>query len=279
MGSLLAALASCLDVRALGGRWLLRIDDLDSTRCRPGIAESQIQTLASLGFEWDGPVTWQSRRHVCYRAALARLQALGLAYACSCSRRELGAAGESGGYPGTCRQAARGPGPLAWRYRYDLRPVGPFEDLWQGRCAPAEGEAGDPVIQRRDGLAAYQLAVVLDDADTGVNRIVRGADLLASSFWQRSLQQALGLPEPVYGHIPLLTGPGGGKLSKADHALPLDPLRAPALLHRALALLGQAPPAELAAARVAECWDWARAHWNPVMLEGRRQLALTAGVY
>ena len=168
---------------------------------------------------------------------------------------------------------------MALRYRYDLQPVGPFDDLWQGRCEPGEGEAGDPVVRRRDGLVAYQLAVVVDDFDCRVTRVVRGADLLASSFWQRSLQQALGLPEPAYGHIPLLTEADGGKLSKSRHSLPLDPAQAPALLHRALALLGQRPPAELAGAGVAECWNWARAHWDPAAMAGRKQLALAAGLY
>ncbi len=279
LGSLLAALASCLDVRTRGGRWLLRIDDLDTARCVPGTADQHQQMLAALGFEWDGPVTWQSARGARYREGLAALEAAGLAYPCSCSRRELGAAGEHGGYPGTCRAGPSGLGPTALRYRYDLRPVGPFEDSWQGLCLPESGERGDPVIRRRDGLVAYQLAVVLDDFDCGVTRVVRGADLLGSTFWQRSLQAALGLPEPAYGHIPLLTEPGGEKLSKSRHALPLDPAQGPALLYEALRLLGQQPPAELAVAGVAQCWEWALAHWQSSALRGHAHLALAAGVY
>jgi glutamyl-Q tRNA(Asp) synthetase len=279
LGSLLAALASCLDARSLGGRWLLRIDDLDAARCQPAMAAEHQHVLAALGFCWDGQLTLQSTRQARYQAALEQLRSAGLAYPCSCSRRELGAAGEHGGYPGTCRPGPGGSGPMALRYRYDLQPVGPFEDLWQGRCEPVGGEQGDPVIRRRDGLAAYQLAVVLDDHDCGVTRVVRGADLLPSTFWQRSLQSALGLPEPVYGHIPLLTEADGGKLSKSRHSLPLAPARAPELLTQALGLLGQHPPEELAHASVAQCWDWALAHWNPAALRGRRQLALAAGVY
>jgi glutamyl-Q tRNA(Asp) synthetase len=168
---------------------------------------------------------------------------------------------------------------MALRYRYDLRPVGPFEDQWQGLCGPESGEPGDPVVRRRDGLVAYQLAVVLDDADTGVTRVVRGADLLGSTFWQRSLQQALGLPEPHWGHIPLLVEADGAKLAKSRHALPLEPARAPELLHLALVLLGQQPPVELAAASVAECWNWAVSHWQPAALRGLAQLALTAPLY
>ena len=278
-GSLLAALASCLDVRTQGGRWLLRIDDLDTARCVPGMADQHQRVLTALGFEWDGPVTWQSGRHDRYLSAIGTLQAAGLAYPCSCTRRELGGAGEHGGYPGTCRAGPAGPPPMALRYRYDLRPVGAFEDTWQGHCAPEAGERGDPVIRRRDGLVAYQLAVVLDDSDTGVTRVVRGADLLGSTFWQRSLQGALGLPGPAYGHIPLLTEPGGGKLSKSRHALPLDPAHAPSLLHQALCLLGQQPPAELAAASVAECWQWAITHWQPLALRGHAQLALAPRLY
>lgn len=278
LGSLLAALASCLDVRTRGGRWLLRIDDLDAARCQPHWALEHQRVLAALGFEWDAPPVRQAERHERYHDALATLTASGLAYACSCTRRELGAAGEQGGYPGSCRGGPRGRGPMALRYRYDLQPVGPFADLWQGQCEPDRGEAGDPVIRRRDGLPAYQLAVVLDDFDCRVTRVVRGADLLASTFWQRSLQQSLGLPEPAYGHIPLLTEPGGAKLAKSRHALPLQPALAPRLLHRALGLLGQSPPEELAGAPVAKCWDWALAHWNPAALAGQSQLALPAGV-
>jgi glutamyl-Q tRNA(Asp) synthetase len=279
LGSLLAALASCLDVRSQGGRWLLRVDDLDTTRCVPGMADQHQRVLAALGFEWDGALTWQSARLDRYREAVATLESSGLCYPCSCSRRELGAAGEHGGYPGTCRRGPHGPGPLALRYRYDLRPVGPFEDDWQGLCTPGSGEQGDPVIRRRDGLVAYQLAVVLDDADSGVNRVVRGSDLLGSTFWQRSMQQALGLPEPRWGHIPLLVEADGSKLAKSRHSLPLEPARAPFLLHRALDLLGQQPPVELAVASVAEAWTWAVSHWQPAALRGLAQLALTAPLY
>jgi glutamyl-Q tRNA(Asp) synthetase len=282
LGSLLAALASCLDARVLGGRWLLRIDDLDATRCQPGRAEEHQRVLAALGFEWDEPPVYQSMRLDRYREAITLLQSQGLVYRCSCSRRELANGREGAAYPGTCRERAlpnRAPGRTALRYRYDRIPVGPFDDLWQGRCLPEAGDQGDPVVERRDGLVAYQLAVVLDDFDCGVSRVVRGADLLASSFWQRSLQQALGLPEPAYGHIPLLTEASGAKLSKSRHSLPLEPAQAPALLYQALALLGQGPPAELARAGVAECWQWARAHWNPAVMAGRKQLALASGLY
>jgi glutamyl-Q tRNA(Asp) synthetase len=278
-GSLLAALASCLDVRTQGGRWLLRIDDLDTARCVPGMADQHQRVLTALGFEWDGPVTWQSGRHDRYLSAIGTLQAAGLAYPCSCSRRELGAAGEHGGYPGTCRAGPAGPGPMALRYRHDLRPVAAFDDTWQGLCLPEAGERGDPVIRRRDGLVAYQLAVVLDDFDCGVTRVVRGADLLGSTFWQRSLQAALGLPEPAYGHIPLLVEADGAKLAKSRHSLPLEPGRAAPLLHQALQWLGQQPPAELARAGVAECWSWALAHWQPAALRGQMRLALIAGLY
>jgi glutamyl-Q tRNA(Asp) synthetase len=126
---------------------------------------------------------------------------------------------------------------------------------------------------------AYQLAVVLDDADSGVNRVVRGSDLLGSTFWQRSMQQALGLPEPRWGHIPLLVEADGSKLAKSRHSLPLEPARAPFLLHRALDLLGQQPPVELAVASVAEAWTWAVSHWQPAALRGLAQLALTAPLY
>jgi glutamyl-Q tRNA(Asp) synthetase len=282
LGSLLAALASCLDARARGGRWLLRIDDLDAPRCIPGMADTHQRVLEAFGFEWDEVPVFQSTRLDRYREALAELRADGLVYRCSCSRRELANGREGGAYPGTCRERGlpdSSPAATALRYRYDRRPVGAFDDLWQGRCLPESGDQGDPVVERRDSLPAYQLAVVLDDFDCSVTHVVRGADLLPSSFWQRSLQRAFGLPEPRYGHIPLLAEADGSKLAKSRHSLPLDPGHAPELLWQALALLGQRPPAELRQSPVVQIWRWALTNWKVDYVPYRTVMALPAALY
>jgi glutamyl-Q tRNA(Asp) synthetase len=246
------------------------------------MADQHQRLLEALGFEWDEPPVYQSARLDRYRESLDRLRSLGLAYHCSCSRRELANGREGAAYPGTCRERALPnirPGHAALRYRYDRQPVGPFDDLWQGHCLPESGDQGDPVIERRDGLPAYQLAVVLDDYDCRVSRVVRGADLLSSTFWQRSLQRALGLPEPRYGHIPLLTEADGSKLAKSRHSLPLDAARAAPLLRQALALLGQDPPAELSFATIDQIWRWALTHWKVGDLAGKATLAIPAALY
>jgi glutamyl-Q tRNA(Asp) synthetase len=266
LGSLAAATASYLDARARQGSWLLRIEDLDTPRVVAGAAAQMLGTLAALGFHWDGEVTWQSRRLAHYAAALARLQALGHTYECSCSRREWGSGDDAGGYPGTCRSGPTRPGPTAVRFRADLNDAGPFMDALQGQQSAATCTPGDPVIRRRDGLYAYQLAVVVDDASTGVTHVVRGADLLASTAWQRALQQALGLPTPHYAHIPLVTHAGGAKLSKSRHAIAIDAGGGASLIHEVLNLLRQQPPAELRRAPLPELWQWAIAHWQPERL-------------
>jgi glutamyl-Q tRNA(Asp) synthetase len=265
-GSLAAALASCLEARAHGGRWLLRIEDLDSARAIPGMAEEHLRTLAASGFEWDGPVMVQSQRREAYAAAVEALRARGLLYACSCSRRQLEATGDEPAYPGTCRLGPVGPGPTALRLRVDDSAVESWEDAWQGHCEYALGRLGDVVVRRRDGVYAYQLAVVVDDAAQDVTHVVRGADLLDSTPWQRAIQRGLGLPLLEYAHLPLITEPSGQKLAKSRRSVPVD--ASAGALYDALRLLRQQPPAALAAASVREVWGWARAHWRPQQLRG-----------
>ncbi|MDR5866320.1 tRNA glutamyl-Q(34) synthetase GluQRS [Halomonas koreensis] len=267
LGSLVAALASFLDARRARGRWGLRIEDVDPPRCPPGAADAILRQLEAFGLHWDGPVAWQSERHDAYAAALARLEALGLAYPCSCSRRQWR---DHPVYPGWCRDGVREPDkPRAWRLRSDLglRPVR-WEDRLFGPQAFDPAELGDVVLRRKDGLWAYQLAVVVDDADQGINEVVRGADLLDNTPWQRQLQHALSLPAPRYLHLPLILGDDGQKLSKQNlaPALPDTEPEARPLLHRALALLDQAPPAALAGAPVDEQLAWAIDHWAPSRL-------------
>jgi glutamyl-Q tRNA(Asp) synthetase len=262
LGSLTTAVASYLDARHVHGRWLLRMEDLDAARAVPGAADEILRTLETLGFAWDGPVTYQNQRHALYEDALARLQASGLAYACSCTRRDLGATDDTGGYPGTCRSGPTKPGPFAMRFRSDLAPLGPFMDRLQGPVDIDASALGDPIIRRRDGLHAYQLAVVVDDADQGVTDVVRGSDLLPSTCWQRSLQRALGLPEPRYAHLPLVCEPGGAKLSKSARSVRALAGTPAEQLWRILSLLRQAPPPELAGAPLQDLWDWAIGHWR-----------------
>jgi len=276
LGSLLAAVGSYLDARANGARWLVRIEDVDTPRVLPGCADQQLRTLEAFGFEWDGEVLWQSTRREAYRAAIDALTTAGRTFACSCSRKELAAGGtdDAPGYPGTCRDGPTRPGPTSLRFRVADGPIH-FHDLFQGSQRYDLTTCGDVVVRRRDGLASYQLAVVVDDAFQEVTRVVRGADLLSSTPWQIDLQSALGLTRPIYGHLPLLTEPDGSKLSKSNRGLPLDLTAVSRALTSTLTLLSQTPPPELARATVKEVWKWAFSNWNPQGLAGRLQVALS----
>ncbi|MBX9753145.1 MAG: tRNA glutamyl-Q(34) synthetase GluQRS [Pseudomonadaceae bacterium] len=263
-GSLVAALASYLDARAVGGRWLLRIEDLDPPREVPGAQAAILTTLESYGFEWDGQVMRQSERHAAYAEVLQRWLSQGLAYACSCSRKQLEP--YQGIYPGLCRNAGHPWTDAAIRLRVPELSY-QFTDRVQGNFAQHLGrEVGDFVIRRRDGLYAYQLAVVIDDAAQGINAIVRGADLLDSTPRQLYLQELLGVPTPSYLHVPLITQPDGHKLGKSYRAPPLPIAQARPLLLRALRALGQAAPAELLELSPSEILQWAAQHWQPALI-------------
>jgi glutamyl-Q tRNA(Asp) synthetase len=227
LGSLVAAVGSWLYARAAGGRWLVRMEDIDTPRVVPGSAEEILAALQRYGLEWDGEVVLQSRRTALYEAALRELRARGWAYDCACSRAELQRAasaplGREPVYPGTCRRGIDA-GKVARAIRF-LVPDDAivFDDLIRGHVEEEIG--GDFVVRRADGLFAYQLAVVVDDAEQGVTQVVRGADLLGSTPRQIALQRALGYPTPVYGHLPLVVNPDGSKLGKRDGALPLPTL-------------------------------------------------------
>jgi glutamyl-Q tRNA(Asp) synthetase len=229
LGSLVAAVASWLSARRAGGRWLVRIEDIDTPRVVPGSAEEILEALRRYGLEWDGEVVWQSRRTALYEAALGKLRAKGLVYDCACSRAELQRAasaplGREPVYPGTCREGLP-PGKVARAIRFrapDEAIV--FDDRIRGRVEETAG--GDFVVKRVDGLFAYQLAVVVDDAEQGVTEVVRGADLLDSTPRQIALQRALGYATPEYAHVPLVTNADGAKLGKRDGALALPALDA-----------------------------------------------------
>jgi glutamyl-Q tRNA(Asp) synthetase len=266
-GSLVAAVASWLDARAAGGRWSVRIEDVDAPRSVPGAADAILRTLEACGLEWDGEVVRQSERTGRYEEALERLRRAGLVYRCRCTRREIADSAlrgiEGAVYPGTCRALGLGAG-IACAERLRVAPgVVEFEDRVQGRILQdVAREVGDFVLRRRDGLHAYQLAVVVDDADLGITDVVRGADLLASTPRQILLQRALGFPTPRYLHFPVATDARGEKLSKQNLAPALDERTAPPLVAAALEFLGQAPAeggtprAILEAA--AQRWDAAR---------------------
>jgi len=275
-----------LSARSQGGRWLLRIDDLDRKRCVPGLAEQFAATLAQFGFEWDGNIQFQSDRIETYAEALNHLVAAGRCYPCRCSRAQLTAnqaahPASEPVYPGTCRgDRDAGRGPHALRYAIDAaqRPI-EFEDAIQGAVTQdCRAAAGDFVVRRRDGPVAYHLAVVVDDQRQGVTEVVRGADLLSSTPRQILLQQALGYHTPRYGHLPVLTEPDGRKLAKSRRAVPLAAEEAPRQLWQVLTWLEQDPPPELARASVRELWDWAVPNWRPGRLRGLHERHLPPAV-
>ena len=230
LGSLVAAVGSWLYARAAGGRWLVRMEDLDTPRVVPGSAEEILAALQRYGLEWDGEVVWQSRRTRLYERALESLRARDLVFDCACSRADLQRAasaplGAEPVYPGTCRDGLPpGRAARAIRFRAPDESIA-FDDLVAGRVEENIAEStGDFVVRRADGLFAYQLAVVVDDAEQGVTQVVRGADLLTSTPRQIALQRALGFPAPRYAHLPLVLAPDGTKLGKRDGALPLPAL-------------------------------------------------------
>jgi len=270
-GSLIAALASYLDARAVGGRWLLRMEDLDPPREMPGAQAAIVESLQRFGFEWDGEMQRQSDRHDAYEEVIERLLRAGLAYPCVCSRKQLEA--HPGAYPGFCRDANQLTEDAAIRLRVPNLEYG-FTDRVQGDYRQHLGrDVGDFVIRRRDGLFAYQLAVVLDDAWQGVTDVVRGADLLDSTPRQLYLQELLGLPQPRYLHVPLIIQPDGHKLGKRYRSPPLQPAEATPLLLRALRALGQPTATELSDALPGEVLAWAIPRWNADRIPRTRTLA------
>lgn len=276
-GSLVAAVASYLAARQAGGEWLIRIEDVDRTREAPGSAEAIVRTLAELGFEWTGSILRQSEQTERYEAVLARLVDGGFAYPCSCSRKTIAAAsqpaaGEEPRYPGWCRRGVLDPSlPCALRLKVEPGTVA-FDDEIQGAVAiDVAADCGDFVVKRRDGLFAYQLAVVADDAAQGITHVVRGADLLTSTPRQLLLQRALGYAQPRYAHVPLATDAQGVKFSKSAGAGAIDATKPAGEIWRALHFLRQSPPPQLRSADLATLWRWSIEHWSTAPLQGLRQ--------
>lgn len=275
-GSLLAACASYLQARAANGRWLLRIEDIDPPREEPGADRSIITTLEAFGFEWDGPVGYQSTNTARHMELIDQLLREHHAYQCSCSRRDLADApsGPLGViYPGTCRNGHR-------NKRTGVRVVThsqaiEFTDFLQGpQSQVLEQSSGDFLIRRRDGLIAYHLAVIADDYDQSVTEVVRGTDLLDSTPRQIHLQQLLGFNRPQYLHIPVVVDRAGNKLSKQTGAPGLLNYDARRQLLSALTALGQNPPSSLVECQLDDIWAWAIQHWNVRVLIGERDIPM-----
>lgn len=262
-GSLLAAFGSWLMARHAGGEWLVRVEDIDPPREVAGAAEHQLRTLAAFGLDPDGPVTWQSERGALYQAALDRLLEQGDAFVCHCSRSTLAA---HGGVHRRCEPGARRWDP-AVRLRVADHAVVRFDDAIQGMVVQdVAREVGDVVLRRADGLWAYQLAVVVDDAAQGITQVVRGADLLDSTPRQILLQRALGLPTPHYAHLPLVVDADGRKLSKSLSALPVDAADPLPALRAAWVALGQATHALAGAGSPATLLEAARLAFDPARI-------------
>jgi glutamyl-Q tRNA(Asp) synthetase len=264
---MVAAVGSYLDAKSQGGSWALRIDDLDPPRIAPGSVDSIFRCLEKFQMHWDGDVVYQSARTGAYQAALDKLRARGFVYACACSRKQIGDAGLDGPdgpvYPGTCRDGlppareAR-----AWRVRTGSTAI-EFVDLLQGRVLQdIEHEIGDFVLFRADQVFAYHLACAVDDCAQGITHVVRGADLIASTPRQIYLQRLLGLPTPVYLHLPIALNAAGEKLSKQTLADPVDPDRAAVIFANVLRFLKHSPPDEISADGIAAMWRWALENWR-----------------
>lgn len=275
-GSLVAAVASYLQARTHNGRWLLRIEDIDPPRELAGASEIIVTALARYGFEWHDDLSYQSASRSVHETAIQQLTDCGLAYPCGCSRRDLAETprGPLGTiYPGTCRRGCEA-SETAIRLRTNNVPI-TFDDGLQGRQTQLlESESGDFIILRRDGLIAYHLAVVVDDALQGVTEVVRGIDLMDSTPRQIWLQKQLGYATPGYVHIPVITHPEGDKLSKLTGAagIPLDNIEQ--TLTRALGALSQQPPADLAQYSLPEIWCWAMENWRLENLAEQQAICL-----
>lgn len=270
LGSLLAATASYLDAKAHKGEWMVRIEDIDPPREKAGASDAILQALIDHGLRWDGEVMYQSQRSAAYDQALARLTQEDALFYCTCTRAELQGHPV---YPGTCRKQRSAPeGLAAWRLRADDS-VQHWRDGLQGTQQWSMLYVGDTVLKRKDGLYAYQLAVVVDDHAQGITHVVRGIDLLDSTPRQLYLYQRLGWQPPVFSHIPVILDANGNKLSKQNHANPINPANAAHNLRRCLAWLGQAaPPSD--AASVEAILRFAVSHWQPMAIAGHRDIAL-----
>ncbi|RLT94733.1 tRNA glutamyl-Q(34) synthetase GluQRS [Ketobacter sp.] len=273
IGSLLTAVASYLDAKAHQGQWLVRMEDLDPPREQPGAADAILNTLQHYGLHWDGDVLFQSQQHGRYETTVQQLLADNNAFYCTCSRTQILAASGSTTYPGTCRACHQPPAtPFAVRLQVQNKDVS-FEDDLQGpqRCN-LQQQGGDFVIKRKEGLYAYHLAVVLDDALQGITHVVRGSDLLESTFSHWYLQEVLHLAHPHYAHLPVIVNGEGQKLSKQTYAEPIPRQDPGPYLRYCLQALGQTPPATLRGAAKATILEWGCEHWRLQQVPHQRSI-------
>lgn len=275
-GSLVAAVASYCDAKKHGGKWLLRIEDLDKPREVKGAAQEIIESLAGFGFEWNDEIIYQSERIDLYEANLKKLQEKNLIYPCTCSRKEIADSSQSRGidgviYPKTClKHPTKEATPFSLRIKTP-NAVTTFQDDIQGKISQNLSEnIGDFILKRTDNIISYQLAVVVDDAQQGVTHIVRGADLLDSTPRQIFLQQQLGYLQPHYAHLPIACNPQGEKLSKQTLAEKIEVNHASQQLFFALNFLNQNPPEALQFSSVQSIWEWAFEHWMLERIPNKR---------
>lgn len=262
-GSLVAAVGSYLQAKSNNGQWLIRIEDIDETRTVPHSASSILSTLDLFGFEWDEEIIHQSHRIERYEYYLKKLLDDGLIYACDCSRNKLKQENTGGVYPGYCRQkSGLSSKPHALRCLTTAQQIS-FNDQIQGlQTIDLEKECGDFIVKRRDGFFAYQLAVVVDDAEQGITEIVRGTDLLSATAQQVYLQQQLGFNQTQYAHLPIVMHKNGNKLSKSHQDLPLEKQRPVEIMTKALIFLNQSPPEDLSTASLKDFWAWSIQNWD-----------------
>ena len=275
-GSLVAAVGSYLDAKYHQGKWLVRIEDLDTPRTVEGASEEILGTLEAYGLHWDEEIIYQSQRTAAYEDAFHRLKKSGTVYPCACSRKEIADSALQRGdeliYPGTCRDGLPfGKVARAWRVRVDEARIS-FTDRIQGIVTQnLATEVGDFVVKRADGLFAYQLAVVVDDALQGISDVVRGADLLYSTPRQNYLQRLLGSVTPAYMHLPVAVNEQGEKLSKQTLARPVENNNAASTLVDVLVFLRQQPPLELRLSKIEQILAWAISNWRPNLLLNHRK--------
>lgn len=261
-GTLVAAVGSYLQARQNNGEWFIRMDDVDTVRVVDGADEDILYTLEQFGFEWNGEVTYQTKQIDSYQQALEMLISQSMIFPCLCSRKQLAKTGNSI-YPGTCRHRT-----LPERKEHALRVLSQdinieFDDIVMGKQHQnIKQQCGDFIVKRRDGLFAYQLAIVVDDAAQDITEVVRGADLLSSTHRQIYLQQLLNYSTPRYCHIPLAVDEAGKKISKSEQATKVDIRNKEKLLANALSFLGQRPPKDLGKSQLIDIWLWAIEHWN-----------------
>jgi len=279
-GSLVAAVASYCEARRNKGKWLVRMEDLDKPREIKGAATTILRQLEAFGFEWDGTVLYQSERDTFYNEALETLKTKQLVYPCTCTRKEIADSSSNFGiegviYAGTCLQHPTKPNaPIAWRIKTNYSKIS-FQDAIQGEISQIlNTDIGDFILKRADGLFAYQLAVVVDDANQGVTHIVRGADLLDSTPRQIYLQHRLGYSTPQYAHVPVASNAAGEKLSKQTLAKPITEHHANRLIFDALHFLGQQPDSILKDSSLNELWQWAFSNWDIKKIPRQRAIAV-----